>query len=265
LRFSTSVSARTVRDTVGLQDNQPLNPNQVLRTEQMIRNLFKEVLNLEFGEFPHMTFEEAMRRYGSDKPDLRNPLELVDVEDQLKDVDFKVFSGPANDPKCRIAALRVPGAASMPRKQIDDYTKFVGIYGAKGLAYIKVNERAKGVEGLQSPIVKFLSRGLLDEMDAITAGSDPPDERRLIHLDQRIHRLVYRAARNPFLEAALDRYYVLALRLWFLALDRVAHLEAAVEEHRDLVQAIVDGDAVAAERQARDHVAGFERQIRQLL
>jgi DNA-binding GntR family transcriptional regulator len=108
-------------------------------------------------------------------------------------------------------------------------------------------------------------RGLLDEMDAITAGSDPPDERRLIHLDQRIHRLVYRAARNPFLEAALDRYYVLALRLWFLALDRVAHLEAAVEEHRDLVQAIVDGDAVAAERQARDHVVGFERQIRQLL
>jgi DNA-binding GntR family transcriptional regulator len=108
-------------------------------------------------------------------------------------------------------------------------------------------------------------RGLLDEMDAITAGSDPPDERRLIHLDQRIHRLVYRAARNPFLEAALDRYYVLALRLWFLALDRVAHLEAAVEEHRDLVQAIVDGDAVAAEQQARDHVVGFERQIRQLL
>jgi aspartyl-tRNA synthetase len=120
----------------------------------MIRNLFKEVLDLEFGDFPHMTFEEAMRRYGSDKPDLRNPLELVDVADQLKEVDFKVFSGPANDPKCRIAALRVPGGASMPRKQIDDYTKFVGIYGAKGLAYIKVNERANGVEGLQSPIVK---------------------------------------------------------------------------------------------------------------
>ena len=140
-------------------------------TEQMIRNLFKEVLDLEFGEFPHMTFEEAMRRYGSDKPDLRNPLELVDVADQLKDVDFKVFSGPANDPKCRIAALRVPGGASMPRKQIDDYTKFVGIYGAKGLAYIKVNERAKGVDGLQSPIVKNIPEAnlnvILDRVGAV--------------------------------------------------------------------------------------------------
>jgi len=125
-------------------------------TEGMIRKLFKEVLDLEFGEFPHMPFEEAMRRYGSDKPDLRIPLELVDVADQLNAVEFKVFSGPANDPKGRVAALRVPGAASMPRSQIDDYTKFVGIYGAKGLAYIKVNERAKGVEGLQSPIVKFI-------------------------------------------------------------------------------------------------------------
>lgn len=140
-------------------------------TEQMIRNLFKEVLDLEFGDFPHMTFEEAMRRYGSDKPDLRNPLELVDVADQLKEVDFKVFSGPANDPKCRIAALRVPGGASMPRKQIDDYTKFVGIYGAKGLAYIKVNERAKGVEGLQSPIVKNIPEAnlnvILDRVGAV--------------------------------------------------------------------------------------------------
>ncbi|WP_419708785.1 aspartate--tRNA ligase [Pseudomonas sp. NFX224] len=140
-------------------------------TEAMIRNLFKEVLGLEFGDFPHMTFEEAMRRYGSDKPDLRNPLELVDVADQLKEVDFKVFSGPANDPKCRIAALRVPGGASMPRKQIDDYTKFVGIYGAKGLAYIKVNERAKGVEGLQSPIVKNIPEAnlnvILDRVGAV--------------------------------------------------------------------------------------------------
>jgi len=133
-------------------------------TEKMIRQLFKEVLDLEFGEFPHMTFAEAMRRYGSDKPDLRNPLELVDVEDQLKDVDFKVFAGPANDPKCRVAALRVPGGASMPRKQIDDYTKFVGIYGARGLAYIKVNERAAGVDGLQSPIVKNIP---LDNINVI--------------------------------------------------------------------------------------------------
>ncbi|WP_295460661.1 aspartate--tRNA ligase [uncultured Pseudomonas sp.] len=133
-------------------------------TETMVRNLFKEVLDVEFGELPHMTLAEAMRRFGSDKPDLRIPLELVDVEDQLKDVDFKVFAGPANDPKCRVAALRVPGGASMPRKQIDDYTKFVGIYGAKGLAYIKVNERAAGVEGLQSPIVKNIP---LDNINVI--------------------------------------------------------------------------------------------------
>lgn len=133
-------------------------------TETMVRNLFKEVLDVEFGTLPHMTLAEAMRRFGSDKPDLRIPLELVDVEDQLKDVDFKVFAGPANDPKCRVAALRVPGGASMPRKQIDDYTKFVGIYGAKGLAYIKVNERAAGVEGLQSPIVKNIP---LDNINVI--------------------------------------------------------------------------------------------------
>ena len=133
-------------------------------TETMVRNLFKEVLDVEFGELPHMSLAEAMRRFGSDKPDLRIPLELVDVEDQLKDVEFKVFAGPANDPKCRVTALRVPGGASMPRKQIDDYTKFVGIYGAKGLAYIKVNERAAGVEGLQSPIVKNIP---LDNINVI--------------------------------------------------------------------------------------------------
>lgn len=140
-------------------------------TETMIRKLFKEVLDLEFGEFPHMTLAEAMRRYGSDKPDLRIPLELVDVADQLKDVDFKVFSGPANDPKGRVAALRVPGGASMPRSKIDEYTKFVGNYGAKGLAYIKVNERAKGVEGLQSPIVKNIAEPnlnvILDRVGAV--------------------------------------------------------------------------------------------------
>ncbi len=140
-------------------------------TETMIRNLFKEVLDVEFGELPHMTLAEAMRRFGSDKPDLRIPLELVDVADQLKDVEFKVFSGPANDPKGRVAALRVPGAASMPRSQIDDYTKFVGNYGAKGLAYIKVNERAKGVEGLQSPIVKNIAEPnlntILDRVGAV--------------------------------------------------------------------------------------------------
>ncbi|MFT0212990.1 aspartate--tRNA ligase [Pseudomonas sp. F1_0610] len=140
-------------------------------TETMIRNLFKEVLDLELGDFPHMSYAEAMRRYGSDKPDLRIPLELVDIEDQLKEVDFKVFSGPANDPKGRVAALRVPNAANMPRKQIDDYTKYVANFGAKGLAYIKVNERAKGVEGLQSPIVKFIPEEnlnvILDRVGAV--------------------------------------------------------------------------------------------------
>ncbi|NQD91767.1 aspartate--tRNA ligase [Pseudomonas sp. CrR25] len=140
-------------------------------TEKMIRQLFKDVLGVEFDEFPHMSFAEAMRRYGSDKPDLRIPLELVDVADQLKDVEFKVFSGPANDPNSRVAALRVPGGASMPRSRIDEYTKFVGIYGAKGLAYIKVNERAKGVEGLQSPIVKNIPEAslnvILDRVGAV--------------------------------------------------------------------------------------------------
>src|SRR5690554_2006871 len=125
-------------------------------TEGMIRSLFKEVLDVELGDFPRMSYAEAMRRYGSDKPDLRIPLELVDVEDLLKDVEFKVFSGPANDPKGRVTALRLPKGGQLSRKEIDDYTKFVGIYGAKGLAYIKVNERAKGMEGLQSPILKFI-------------------------------------------------------------------------------------------------------------
>lgn len=139
--------------------------------ENMVRQVFKEVLAIEFAELPHMTYAEAMRRFGSDKPDLRNPLELVDVADQLKNVEFKVFAGPANDPKARVAALRVPGGASMPRSRIDEYTKFVSIYGAKGLAYIKVNERAKGVDGLQSPIVKNIPlenlNHILDRVGAI--------------------------------------------------------------------------------------------------
>lgn len=124
--------------------------------EAMIRKLFNEQLNVELGDFPRMPYSEAMSRFGSDKPDLRIPLELVDIADLLANIEFKVFAGPANDPKGRVAALKVPGGASMTRKNIDDYTKFVGIYGAKGLAYIKVNELEKGVEGLQSPIVKFL-------------------------------------------------------------------------------------------------------------
>jgi aspartyl-tRNA synthetase len=125
-------------------------------TEAMIRGIFDEHLNVQLGDFPHMTYAEAMDRFGSDKPDLRIPLELVEIKDLLKDIDFKVFAGPANDPACRVAALKVPRGAEISRKQIDDYTKFVGIYGAKGLAWIKVIAIESGIEGLQSPIIKFL-------------------------------------------------------------------------------------------------------------
>ncbi|EJL6395606.1 aspartate--tRNA ligase [Vibrio navarrensis] len=126
-------------------------------TEKMIREMWLELLNVDLGEFPVMPYSEAMRRFGSDKPDLRNPMELVDVADLLKEVDFKVFSGPANDKKGRVAVLRVPGGAALTRKQIDEYTSFVSIYGAKGLAWLKVNDLAAGMEGIQSPVAKFLS------------------------------------------------------------------------------------------------------------
>ncbi|MFY0663024.1 MAG: aspartate--tRNA ligase [Natronospirillum sp.] len=124
--------------------------------EGMIRHIFKSSLGVEFGTIPHMPFSEAMERYGSDKPDLRIPLEIVTVSDLMAEVEFKVFSGPATDPKGRVAALRVPNGSELTRKQIDDYTKYVGIFGAKGLAYIKVNDKSDLEEGLQSPIVKFL-------------------------------------------------------------------------------------------------------------
>ena len=130
--------------------------------EALVRHLFKEVLNVDLpAPFPRLSFAEAMRRYGSDKPDLRVPLELADVGDLLKDCDFKVFAGPANDAAGRVAALCVPGGGALSRKQIDEYTTYVARYGAKGLAYVKVNERAKGREGLQSPIIKFLSEAAL--------------------------------------------------------------------------------------------------------
>ncbi|MCK2183204.1 aspartate--tRNA ligase [Halomonas getboli] len=132
-------------------------------TENMVRNLFKDVLDVELPAFPRMPYAEAMQRFGSDKPDLRIPLELTDVDDLMKDVDFKVFSGPANADDGRVAALKVKGGASLSRKEIDEYTKFVGIYGARGLAWIKVNERAKGLEGLQSPIVKFME-GVVEQL-----------------------------------------------------------------------------------------------------
>ena len=125
-------------------------------TEKMISGLFLDKLNVDLGDFPRMTYADAMSRFGSDKPDLRNPMELVDVGDLMANIEFKVFAGPANDSGSRVAALKVPGGASLTRKLIDEYTKFVGIYGARGLAWIKVNELAKGAQGLQSPIVKFL-------------------------------------------------------------------------------------------------------------
>ncbi|WP_076418863.1 aspartate--tRNA ligase [Colwellia sp. UCD-KL20] len=140
-------------------------------TETMIRELFLKLLNVDLGKFPRMPYSEAMTRFGSDKPDLRNPLEIVDVADILKDVEFKVFSGPANDPKGRVSVICVPGGASkFSRKNIDDLTKFVGIYGAKGMPWLKVNDRAAGLEGLQSPILKFLTEesvnALLDRANA---------------------------------------------------------------------------------------------------
>ena len=125
--------------------------------EEMLRTLFKSVLNVELPKpFPRLTYAETMRRYGSDKPDLRNPLELVDVADLVKSAEFKVFAGPANNPNGRVAALRVPRGGELTRSQIDEYTVFVGSHGAKGLAYIKVNDVSKSRDGLQSPILKFL-------------------------------------------------------------------------------------------------------------
>ncbi len=133
-------------------------------TEGMVQSLFREHLDVELGEFPHMTWHEAMERYGSDKPDLRIDLELVTVDDLMAGVEFKVFSGPANDEHGRVAALRVPGGGKLSRKEIDDYGKYVSVYGAKGLAWIKVNDLAAGVEGLQSPILKFMPEDVVSAL-----------------------------------------------------------------------------------------------------
>src|SRR5690606_33446637 len=132
---------------------------------------FQQLLEVDLGDFPRMAYSEAIEKYGSDKPDLRIPLQLVEVKDLMQEVDFKVFSGPAKDAKGRVAALKVPGAAEqLSRKQIDDYTRFVSIYGARGLAYIKVNDKTNLEEGLQSPIVKFLPtsvrQSLLERLSA---------------------------------------------------------------------------------------------------
>jgi len=142
-------------------------------TEAMVRQLFAELLQVELGDFPRMTWHEAMRRFGSDKPDLRNPLELVDVADLLKNVEFQVFAGPANDPQGRVAALKVPAKAeAISRKMIDEYTNYVGIYGAKGLAWMKVNDLAAGRDGIQSPVLKFIPDDALQGILARTAAVD---------------------------------------------------------------------------------------------
>lgn len=132
--------------------------------EKMIRNLFQETMDIDLGDFPRMPYAEAMKRYGSDKPDLRVAIELVDLEDLLKEVEFKVFSGPANDKNGRVAAICVPGGAELSRKQIDQYAEYAGRYGAKGLAWVKIKETGLGVEGVQSPIAKFLNDEIINEI-----------------------------------------------------------------------------------------------------
>ena len=156
-----------------------LNEEEIIAiNEGLIKHVFKTMLDVEFEAFPRMTYSEAMRDYASDKPDLRIPLKLQDVADLMKDVDFKVFSGPANDPKGRVAALRIPNGAALSRKQIDEYTKFVGIYGARGLAYIKVNDISlinNGVDqdsGLQSPIIKNMTDEVLVSLIERTEAKD---------------------------------------------------------------------------------------------
>tara|TARA_B100001250_G_scaffold154760_1_gene132955 strand:- start:578 stop:2359 length:1782 start_codon:yes stop_codon:yes gene_type:complete len=131
---------------------------------EMIKKVFKETLDIDLGEFPVLSYSEAIELYGIDKPDLRNPLTFIEVKDLFKDSDFKVFSEPANDEESRIAALSVPKGETLTRKQIDDYTDFVGNYGAKGLAYIRVEDPSKGKEGLQSPIIKFIDDEIISKL-----------------------------------------------------------------------------------------------------
>ena len=142
-------------------------------TERLMKSLFRDVIDVELPDFPVLTHADALRRYGTDAPDLRNPLELVDIADLVRDAAFKVFSAPANNPDGRVVALKGPAAAGrLSRRELDDYVGFVGRYGAKGLAYIKVNDRAGGVDGLQSPILKHLEpatvEAILDRVDAQT-------------------------------------------------------------------------------------------------
>ena len=133
-------------------------------TEAMIKHTFKKSLNVDLDDFPRISYSDAIRLYGSDKPDLRINLTLVDVADLMKSAEFKVFSGPANDADSRVVALRVPNGVSLTRKVIDDYTDFVGRFGARGLAWIKVNDLVAGVAGLQSPILKFMDAEIIRKL-----------------------------------------------------------------------------------------------------
>jgi len=132
--------------------------------ETLVKNLFREVLDIELSDFPKMSWSEAMERFGSDKPDLRVPLELVSLDDLMCDVEFKVFRDPAEDSTSRVAALRAPGGVNLSRKEIDDLTDYVGKFGAKGLAWIKVNDLSSGIQGLQSPILKFIPEDIVSKM-----------------------------------------------------------------------------------------------------
>ncbi|MEM8563590.1 MAG: aspartate--tRNA ligase [Pseudomonadota bacterium] len=168
--------ARCFRDEDLRADRQPeftqidletsfLDESQIMEiTERLVRELFRSVLGVELPEFPHLSYADAMNRYGSDKPDLRIPLELVSIDDLMQQVEFKVFRGPADNPSGRVAALKVTGGATISRKEIDDYTDYVSIFGAKGLAWIKVNDLAAGIEGLQSPILKFMPDDIVAKM-----------------------------------------------------------------------------------------------------
>ncbi|MGR9085975.1 MAG: aspartate--tRNA ligase [Gammaproteobacteria bacterium] len=151
-----------------------MDENEIMHImEEMIRQLFAKVIGVNLGAtFPRMTHQEAVAKYGIDRPDLRIPLELVDIADDMKDVEFKVFSAPANDPDGRVVAMRLPRGGDLSRKEIDDLTRFVGIYGAKGLAYIKVNDLAAGIDGLQSPIIKFAPPEVWDSVLAKTGAQN---------------------------------------------------------------------------------------------
>jgi aspartyl-tRNA synthetase len=151
-----------------------MNEHQIMDLmESMVRDLFQQALGVALPDpFPRLTYKEALQRFGSDKPDLRIPLELVELSELMRAVEFKVFAGPANDSQGRVAALRVPGGASLTRNDIDNYTTLVERFGAKGLAYIKCNDVRAGTEGLQSPILKFLPDEVVTEILRRTVAED---------------------------------------------------------------------------------------------